>query len=103
MRTRVARTLLAGVIGTGTLGVFLVRGPVDEARGGSRESLYYVDPMHPDYRSSAPGLAPDCGMALQPVFATGRGEASPVPTGQEPAGVAMPQTQLQSMGIEVAE
>ena len=29
---------------------------------------YYVDPMHPSYKSDKPGTAPDCGMALEPVF-----------------------------------
>src|SRR5215210_7834581 len=33
-----------------------------------REPLYYVDPMHPTYRSDGPGIAPDCGMALVPVY-----------------------------------
>jgi hypothetical protein len=31
--------------------------------------LYYLDPMHPSYRSDKPGIAPDCGMELVPVFA----------------------------------
>ncbi len=31
--------------------------------------LYYVDPMHPSYKSSKPGIAPDCGMDLVPVYA----------------------------------
>ena len=30
--------------------------------------LYYVDPMHPWYRSERPGKAPDCGMDLEPVY-----------------------------------
>jgi Cu(I)/Ag(I) efflux system membrane fusion protein len=30
--------------------------------------LYYVDPMHPAYKSDKPGTAPDCGMALEPVY-----------------------------------
>ena len=30
--------------------------------------LYYVDPMHPSYRSDKPGIAPDCGMTLEPVY-----------------------------------
>ena len=36
---------------------------------GSRRVLYYVDPMHPAYKSDKPGIAPDCGMALEPVYA----------------------------------
>src|SRR6267378_144794 len=35
---------------------------------GARRVLYYVDPMHPSYRSDKPGIAPDCGMALEPVY-----------------------------------
>ncbi len=31
--------------------------------------LYYVDPMHPAYKSDKPGIAPDCGMKLEPVYA----------------------------------
>jgi RND family efflux transporter MFP subunit len=36
--------------------------------GTVRRILYYVDPMHPSYRSDRPGIAPDCGMALEPVY-----------------------------------
>ena len=39
----------------------------DETKG--RKVLYYVDPMHPAYRSDKPGIAPDCGMKLEPVYA----------------------------------
>src|SRR5437764_13256003 len=35
----------------------------------ARHVLYWVDPMHPDYRSDHAGIAPDCGMELQPVYA----------------------------------
>src|SRR3979411_1723225 len=34
----------------------------------AKRVLYYVDPMHPAYRSDKPGIAPDCGMALEPVY-----------------------------------
>jgi RND family efflux transporter MFP subunit len=36
-----------------------------------RKVLYYVDPMHPWYKSDKPGIAPDCGMKLEPVYADG--------------------------------
>lgn len=42
--------------------------PRAAARAGSKKVLYYVDPMHPSYRSDKPGTAPDCGMALEPVY-----------------------------------
>src|ERR1019366_4245315 len=35
----------------------------------------WVDPMHPAYKSDRPGIAPDCGMKLQPVY-EGSGTAS---------------------------
>jgi RND family efflux transporter MFP subunit len=33
-----------------------------------RHILYYVDPMHPGYKSDRPGIAPDCGMKLEAVY-----------------------------------
>ena len=42
---------------------------VVNAGGSPRPVLYYVDPMHPSYRSERPGKAPDCGMDLEPVYA----------------------------------
>ncbi len=36
--------------------------------------MYYVDPMHTWYKSDKPGIAPDCGMKLEPVYADGGGE-----------------------------
>jgi len=38
---------------------------------GGRKVLYYIDPMHPSYKSDNPGIAPDCGMKLEPVYADG--------------------------------
>jgi membrane fusion protein, copper/silver efflux system len=34
-----------------------------------RKILYWHDPMHPSYKSDKPGIAPDCGMRLEPVYA----------------------------------
>ncbi len=34
----------------------------------TRKILYYIDPMHPSYRSDKSGTAPDCGMDLEPVY-----------------------------------
>ena len=38
------------------------------AAPGGRKILYWVDPMHPAYKSDKPGIAPDCGMKLVPVY-----------------------------------
>ncbi|HUH64588.1 MAG TPA: efflux RND transporter periplasmic adaptor subunit [Terracidiphilus sp.] len=42
--------------------------PSVAAAAGTRVPLYYVDPMHPWYKSDKPGIAPDCGMKLTPVY-----------------------------------
>ena len=39
-------------------------------QNGEREVLYWYDPMHTDYKSDKPGIAPDCGMDLVPFYAT---------------------------------
>ena len=36
---------------------------------GERSIVYWYDPMHPQYHSDKPGLAPDCGMELVPRYA----------------------------------
>ena len=50
-----------------------------------RKVLYWVDPMHPSYKSDKPGIAPDCGMRLEPVYADG---------GAGPAAAATPAKKL---------
>jgi membrane fusion protein, copper/silver efflux system len=49
--------------------------PNHDNHTGAKRVLYYVDPMHPSYHSDKPGIAPDCGMALEPVY-----------EGEDPAG-----------------
>ncbi len=44
---------------------------LDSDGAGARKILYYIDPMHPSYTSPKPGIAPDCGMKLEPVYADG--------------------------------
>jgi RND family efflux transporter MFP subunit len=66
---------------------------------GGRKILYYVDPMHPAYKSDKPGIAPDCGMQLVPVYADGS-------TGQEsspgtPGTVTIPPEKRQAVGVVV--
>ncbi|HEY4362615.1 MAG TPA: efflux RND transporter periplasmic adaptor subunit [Bryobacteraceae bacterium] len=43
--------------------------------------LYWVDPMHPAYKSDKPGIAPDCGMELEPVYADNVPTLSTLPAG----------------------
>ena len=46
-----------------------------------RKVLYWVDPMHPSYKSDKPGIAPDCGMNLVPVYADGGQASTNLPEG----------------------
>ncbi len=67
---------------------------------GTRRVLYYVDPMHPSYHSDQPGIAPDCGMALEPVY---EGEAGATLQGPlQPGGVALTAERQRLIGIRVA-
>jgi len=34
----------------------------------ARQALYWICPMHPAYKSDRPGVAPCCGMQVEPVF-----------------------------------
>lgn len=54
----------------------------------ARHVLYYVDPMHPAYKSDKPGIAPDCGMKLEPVYAED-GAKSPAITATKLSGGAV--------------
>ena len=75
--------------------------------GSAHRVLYYVDPMHPAYKSDRPGIAPDCGMQLVAVYADEAGEpvvAAPnVPALQTtPAVVSIDSYKQQLLGIRVA-
>jgi Cu(I)/Ag(I) efflux system membrane fusion protein len=68
----------------------------------TRRVLYWVDPMHPAYKSDHPGIAPDCGMALEPVYegsvTTASTPGAPLPHGT----VSIDQDKQQSYGIRIA-
>jgi Cu(I)/Ag(I) efflux system membrane fusion protein len=69
MKGVLALLLLAGAFTAG----YFFRGA--GAAKPERKVLYWVDPMHPSYRSDRPGMAPDCGMPLEPVYANGAAPA----------------------------
>jgi membrane fusion protein, copper/silver efflux system len=64
----VTMVLLAGAFLAGS---WYQRATPPAATAAARKVLYYVDPMHPAYKSDKPGIAPDCGMQLEPVYADG--------------------------------
>src|SRR5206468_211837 len=55
--------MAAAWVGGYGYGRWYAKAPVAE-----RKPLYWVDPMHPWYKSDVPGTAPDCGMKLVPVY-----------------------------------
>ena len=73
--------LVIALVGTGFAAGLVVRGRSGSVTSASnvfgRKVLYWVDPMHPAYRSDRPGIAPDCGMTLEPVYAD---DGGPLPT-----------------------
>ncbi|MDR3698970.1 MAG: efflux RND transporter periplasmic adaptor subunit [Candidatus Sulfopaludibacter sp.] len=72
------------------------------AAKNTRKILYYVDAMHPWYKSDKPGIAPDCGMTLEPVYA---GEAPPAANGEGPPPNTMlvGQDKQQLIGLRYGE
>jgi RND family efflux transporter MFP subunit len=70
--------------------------------GDTRKVLYWHDPMHPEYKSDKPGTAPDCGMALEPVYADGRGNA-PAPGSRPPNSIRVAPEKQQLLGVRVGE
>lgn len=73
------------------------QGPAAEA--SSKRILYYVDPMHPAYRSSKPGIAPDCGMALIPVY---EGQDITDKVNMPSAAVSVSREKQELIGLRVA-
>jgi Cu(I)/Ag(I) efflux system membrane fusion protein len=78
--------------------------PAQTSSKTERHLLYYVDPMHPAFRSDKPGVAPDCGMPLVPVFAEDAGNRPPFPPlTQLPAGaVGIDGATQRLLGIRLA-
>jgi RND family efflux transporter MFP subunit len=72
--------MIAGAFASGYVYKAIKGGGTASGGKGERKVLYWVDPMHPAYKSDKPGIAPDCGMKLEPVYADGGGPPS------QPAG-----------------
>src|SRR5436190_22951057 len=81
----------------GSAGFSLPSGTNDK----SRKIVYYVDPMHPWYKSDKPGIAPDCNMKLVPVY---EGEQAQYekrqPAGMTPGTVQITAEKQQLIGVE---
>ncbi|HEX8894373.1 MAG TPA: efflux RND transporter periplasmic adaptor subunit [Terriglobales bacterium] len=77
---------------------------VRPAAASARRVLYWVDPMHPAYKSDHPGVAPDCGMQLEPVYAdeSGKAQRSALFRQLPAGGVAIDGITQGLLGIRVA-
>jgi multidrug efflux pump subunit AcrA (membrane-fusion protein) len=65
-----------------------------------KKILYWVDPMHPAYKSDKPGTAPDCGMDLVPVYAD-EGPPAPASSVEGYASLTLPRERQQAIGVAV--
>jgi RND family efflux transporter MFP subunit len=87
-------------------GAFVAGAVLSHRKAGAaseRQVLYWHDPMHPSYKSDKPGIAPDCGMQLEPVYADGQ---PAVGSGMAawPAGtVQLGEDKQQLIGVRLAE
>jgi membrane fusion protein, copper/silver efflux system len=101
------KTLSAIVICLLMIGSYLVgrnhKGSPEE-NPNARRVLYWVDPMHPDYKSDHPGTAPDCGMKLEPVYAddANKGPMAASMTQLVPGTVSVDGDMQQLVGIRLA-
>jgi len=64
-----------------------------ENKSEGKKIAYYKDPMHPWYTSDKPGIAPDCGMELVPVY---EGES-------DVQGIKIDPVVVQNIGVRVEE
>ena len=101
-RIRSAALLLALVAPAFLAGVWVTWRASGRTEGpGTRKALYWVDPMHPTYKSDKPGIAPDCGMALEPVYA----DDPTVATGSSlpPGTLRVSPEKQQTIGVRIAQ
>jgi multidrug efflux pump subunit AcrA (membrane-fusion protein) len=109
LKIAVSLGLLAGVFASG----YLLRATRHPATAqSSRRILYYVDPMHPAYTSDKPGVAPDCGMTLEPVYgeesssaftvALGDSHSEPGPTSVPAGAIRISPERQQMIGVKFA-
>lgn len=62
----IAILAITGYLQRERVGRFFATGDATQTAG--KKILYWIDPMHPAYKSDKPGTAPDCGMDLAPVY-----------------------------------
>src|SRR5215475_9209720 len=103
LKAVLALLALAAVFASG----YIARATKHAPSANGRRILYYIDPMHPAYRSDKPGVAPDCGMTLEPVYADDRSAAKPVFTdgpqrSMPPGAIRISPARQQLIGVKFA-
>lgn len=87
--------ILVGVLAVALVVVVVVARPHENKppvqAPAAKKILYWVDPMHPQYKSDKPGKAPDCGMDLVPVYEQATG------------AITIPQQQQRLVGVQTSE
>jgi membrane fusion protein, copper/silver efflux system len=85
-------------------GGYVMRAKSTNTAPKGRTILYYVDPMHPAYHSDKPGVAPDCGMTLEPVYADATPAAaiagSVEPSSVVPGAIRISSERQQMIGVK---
>ncbi len=94
----VRRTIVIAIFVTSVTVAFFLGGKHSAHQNSSNHQpspriLFYVDPMHPSYRSDKPGIAPDCGMQLEPVYEDSA--SSSLPAG----ALSIPASEQQLIGV----
>ena len=96
---RLAIVLLAAAAFAGGFGYARWFGKTAQASAG-RKPLYWVDPMHPWYKSQQPGIAPDCGMKLVAVYPGDEARFGNANPGLAEGSVAVSPEKQQLIGVE---
>jgi membrane fusion protein, copper/silver efflux system len=97
--------LIAALVGTGyayraRLLSLVSKDKAQATQPSERKVLYWVDPMHPAYKSNKPGTAPDCGMDLVPIYeASASSSVSHLPEGT----VQISAAKQQLIGVQYGE
>jgi membrane fusion protein, copper/silver efflux system len=97
---KIAILLLVAAAFAGGFGYGRWFGPGAARNAAARQPLYWVDPMHPWYKSNRPGIAPDCGMKLVPVYAGEEAQYANTNPGLAEGAVAISPQKRQLMGVE---
>jgi membrane fusion protein, copper/silver efflux system len=102
MRTATYAALLLLLVGSFLAGTWYHRQTSSALPpGATRKILYYVDPMHPAYKSDKPGIAPDCGMELVPVYADEGMSSVGSAAAMQPGTVRVSSEKRQMIGVQV--